>query len=145
MAKKKAWVDVDGLLTEVAGDCQFVVVVKPHTLIQFLYNISPRRFRNLNGIDETRIQTFWEGLRASSHGQIMFQEHRHLRGRSPASLRHTMPLVIHEDAAPFSKHRSVPALSVSCLLAIGPEIDINYVIAAGVKDNDFYCHPDDAS
>jgi hypothetical protein len=145
LAKTKHGVDVWGLITHVAGASQFRVIVKPHTLIQFLYSVSPRRFRNLNGIDATRIQAFWEGLRASSHGQVMFQEHRHLRGRSPASLRHTMPLVIHEDAAPFSKHRSVSVLSVSCLLAIGPEIDIKYVIAAGVKEDDYHCGPDDAS
>ena len=62
--------------------------------------------------------------------------HPHLRGRSPADLKHCLPLVIHEDAVPISKHQSAYVRSWSSILGMGKETDAKFMICSYVKGGD---------
>ena len=92
--------------------------VEPHKLLKFHLLDAPDRFVRHTGAEPDAVEQFWSSLLSSIVGQEMQQEHSFLRGRTPHSLRHTLPLVIHEDAAPFSKRCSVSVVSCSNILGM---------------------------
>ena len=81
------------------------------------------------GADPEDVEQFWSSLLSSTPGQEMQREHSFLRGRTPHSLRHTLPLVIHEDAAPYCKGHSVSVISCSSISGMGKELDVKFALA----------------
>ena len=89
------------------------------------------------GLDEQRLQLFWEGLFASHQGKHLRELHPHLKGKARFDLRHTAPLRLHEDAAPFAKTSSViNSISWSPIMGKGTELECKYLFCSHVKEND---------
>ena len=85
------------------------------------------------GCDTQACLRFWSGLKSSGLGRILFREHGLLRGSTPEQLARTIPLVIHEDAGPFSKSQSVSVLNYSSITGRGAEFDIKFVVSTFIK------------
>ena len=69
------------------------------------------------GADAVKIEKCWHSLFSTEAGKELQQLHPGLVGRSPHSLRHSIPCVLHEDAGPFTKRKSTNIISWSPLLA----------------------------
>ena len=96
-------------------------IVPPHIIFQQIVRRNRVRFKRHFGADENIIEQFWQGLFLSQDGRELRRLHPQLRNRDPYELRHHIPLILHEDAGPFSKRKSVdlvPSFVQSCLFLI---------------------------
>ena len=64
----------------------------------------------------------------------MAARHPSLRNKTAYDLRHSTPLILHEDAGPFSKRGSCNILQWGSLLGIGSDLDIRFPVFSHVVD-----------
>ena len=65
---------------------------------------------------------------------MLFDLHPHLRGRSLESLTHTIPLLIHQDAGPYTVTRkSADLVFYSSLLALGSDLETHFLAFSELK------------
>ena len=120
-------------LVEYIGGLHLRYIIRPHRLLYFLSQHFPEQTRTSFGCDTQACLRFWSGLKSSGPGRILFREHGLLRGSTPEQLARTIPLVIHEDAGPFSKSQSVSVLNYSSITGRGAEFDIKFVLGTFIK------------
>ena len=77
------------------------------------------------GCNPHSLENFWTHLRSSSAGREIFERHPHLQGHR--DLRHTIPIITHIDAGPYSKRRSVKLFQWGPLLCRGCDYETRFV------------------
>ena len=75
----------------------------------------------------TSLGWFWESLFSTEDGQEFKNCHPTLRLQQPEQLQASIPIVAHEDAAPYGKKRSVDVLQWGPLLARGSDMESRFV------------------
>ena len=70
---------------------------------------------------------FWRGLFDSLDGREFKDLHPSLQGKTPEQLNTTIPIVVHEDSAPYGKKRSVNVLQWGPLIVRGTDIESRFV------------------
>ena len=83
--------------------------------------------------DPAKLLDFWTGLHNSEEGRRLWHEHKQLRGKDPRDLTHTLPLVLHEDAGPYSKGHSMVEVSFSSLTGKGTDLQTKFLSFAHLK------------
>ena len=113
------------LITAVDDDVGcFNDVLLPSHLLQHMLR-EPTVFHRVTGASVTRLQACWSQLFSSVDGKELHRLHPLLRGRFPADLATSIPIVVHEDAGPFSKRKSCDIIDYSSVLGEGKEIETN--------------------
>ena len=125
--------DLDGLITKIGGDGQFAYCIQPHVVLPARCALHEQQFIKDMGAHPELVYKFWCGLGESPEGKELFSEHGNLRGKLPYDLRRRIPLVMHEDGAPYSKRCSIVIVNISSLLSMGLEEQIKIVCAAYTK------------
>ena len=69
----------------------------------------------------------WRGLFDSEDGREFQELHPGLKDRSPEDLQTTIPIVVHEDDAPYGKKRSLKCLQWGPLFINGNDIQSRFV------------------
>ena len=87
------------------------------------------------GADAIALFKFWDGLYTSVEGQKFWMEHPQLQHKTPIDLVHTLPLVVHEDAGPYSKTQSCVEVSFSSVLGKGIELQCKFLVFSYLKEN----------
>ena len=99
----------------------------PTDLIRLIHSQNRARFGQIFGADPPRLEQFWRSLFDSEDGREFKRLHPGLRDEDPEHLQTSIPLVIHEDAAPYGKKRSVNVLQWGPLLVNGSDIESRFV------------------
>ena len=105
------------VVTAVHGDPHVSHLLLPSSIMRWVHRNRRDLFVSHWGADAVKIEQFWLRLFSTEAGKELQQLHPGLVGRSPHSLRHSIPCVLHEDAGPFTKRKSTNIISWSPLLA----------------------------
>ena len=124
---------VSELVTPIVDPDSVIATIKPTSLLKFIFEKSPAAFELRLGANSDKCSRFWEGIYASTSGREMFDLHPCLQGKTPANLRHAVPVFLHEDAGPYSKARSANCISYSSILGIGREKETKMLFSSEVK------------
>ena len=84
--------------------------LRPTDLIRLIHTHNRAKFGQIFTADPVALKKCWRSLFASEDGREFQQLHPGLRNKSPEDLQTSIPIVIHEDAAPYGKKRSVNVL-----------------------------------
>ena len=94
-----------------AGDDDTVTHTLPPTaLIRLIHRPNRVKFGQIFGTDRAALKKFWQSLLSSDDGTEFQALHPDLKDKTPEDLETSMPIIIHEDAAPYSKRRGVNVL-----------------------------------
>ena len=85
--------------------------VPPSRYFSVIHKTSRASFETLLGANRDLLRKLWTDLFASADGQELRSLHPHLRGMEPEDLECVIPLVLFEDAAPYSKSKGYNAFS----------------------------------
>ena len=108
-------------------------VIRPHVLIQYYSSRYPKQIQTSFGVDPELLFKFWDGLWSRSGSEFLWQEHQHLRHKTPRELSCCIPASWFEDAGPYTKSASVQVVSLSSLMGIGSEIDCKLIMGVHLK------------
>ena len=89
------------------GDPAIHWIIAPHKMFNFLWSTFPDKFSRSLGLDPQQCFDCWSRLYSSDEGRRLWAEHPHLRDKTPADLRFTVPLTLFQDGGPFTKKRKV--------------------------------------
>ena len=106
----------------VAGGGSATQRIPPSMILKMLHSFNPDRFRAVFQAHPARLVWFWQELFASEEGRLSKENHHILRHMDPRDLHRTIPITLHEDAAPYSKSHSCDNVSWSPLLGSGSEL-----------------------
>ena len=106
-------------------------MVFPHELLFLLASEFEQEFTRRLGADQQKLQDFWERFSSSTPGAEHMQAHPHLAQHRDLS--HTIPLVLHLDAGPYSKKASTKILTFSSLLGVGKDIEQRFLCASWIS------------
>ena len=100
-----------------------------------LHDHYPNEFYHRLGADPGRLSNFWSQLAQTTLGAELIRNHSVLSSLSAHDLAHTIPIFLHDDAAPFTKKRSAYILQWGSAEphAHGSEIDCCFPIATWEK------------
>ena len=79
------------------------VLVKPSAIFGRLHATRRHHFNKVFGADKAKLESFWANLFSTPEGKELQSLHPHLHGRTPEALCTSIPAILHEDAAPYSK------------------------------------------
>ena len=88
------------------------------------------------GARKHKVASFWKDLFNSEQGAELKSLHPHLKDVDVSTLSTCIPIVIHEDAAPFTKNKSAATCSWYGLLGTGSEIQSKFIHHSFVKKTD---------
>ena len=100
--------------------------LRPTVLIGLIHSQSRRKFGQIFGADRATLRFVWRSLCASDDGSKFRDLHPTLRGKGPEQLQTSIPIIVHEDAAPYGKKRSVNVLQWDPLLVRGSDIESRF-------------------
>ena len=109
------------------GENTVTHTLPPTELIRLIHTHNRAKFGQVFSADPVALRKFWRSLFASEDGREFQQLHPGLRNKSPEDLQTSIPIVIHEDAAPYGKKRSVHVFQWPPLLINGSDIESRYV------------------
>jgi len=109
-------------ITAVPDSCLSEVLL-PKDVFKWMQQSNPVKFKHHLGANNGGVQTFWEGLLASPTGPDFWLTHPWLNGRTPSDLKYHVPLVLHDDAGPISKHTSAFVRNWFSILGKGGETE----------------------
>lgn len=108
-------------ITDLTGPC-FSHCVLPSTVIKLIAR-NPAEFRLRLAPSKEKIHEFWQHFFSTDDGQHYKALHPHLRNKTVAELSTRFPVVVHEDAGPFTKLKSMDVVSWSSLHGRGTELE----------------------
>ena len=108
-------------------------VVHPSVVFGWLHKQNREQFRVTFGANKEKLRKFWTTLFSTPDGRELKAAHPYLRDRDPGTLETTFPIVLHEDAGPYSKRHSCLITSWSSLLGTGTELECKMVHHTQVK------------
>ena len=91
----------------VNGEDTVTHTLPPTEVIRLIHSHNRLKFGQIFSADTVRLKEFWRSLFSSDDGREFKQLHPVFRNVSPEDLQSSIPIVIHEDAAPYGKKRSV--------------------------------------
>ena len=94
--------------------------LRPTDLIRLVHSHNRRNFGQIFGADRATIKEFWGALFASDDGRKFQGLHPTSWAKDPEQLQTSIPIIVHEDAPPYGKKRSVNVLQWGCLLYTSP-------------------------
>ena len=109
------------------GDNTVTHTLPPTDLIRLIHSHNRTKFGQIFTADPVFLEGFWRDLFDSEDGRDFQQLHPGLRNRTPEDLRTSIPTVIHEDAAPYGKKRSVNVLQWGPLFVNGSDIESRFI------------------
>ena len=124
---------VHDLVHNIINHDSVIACIKPTALLKLIFERSPSAFRKGLGADSDLCYKFWCGIYASAKGREFFELHPGLRGKTPADLKYTVPMGLHEDAGPYAKRRSANCVSYSGILGVGRDVETKLLYATEVK------------
>ena len=102
--------------------------LRPTDLIRLIHSRNRRKFGLIFGAGRANLASFWESVFSTGDGQeINKKNHPTLRLKQPEQLQASIPIVVHEDAAPYQKKRSVNVLQWGPLFYHGSDIESRFV------------------
>jgi hypothetical protein len=105
----------------------------------------PHEFKKRLGANRVKLRSFWADFLERPANADIKRNHPVLAGKTLDELEVIIPIVLHTDAAPFTKVASCNCVSVSGLLGAGDEKLTKYLVCSHVKDKDedpsrIWCH-----
>ena len=91
-------------------------MIYPHDLFAMIFKRYRSAFNIHLGAEEAKLESFWTGFLNTEYGRVATTQLDTLRGKTPADLNHTIPLIIHGDACPVTHKRSAMFTQWSSLL-----------------------------
>ena len=122
-----------GIISAIEGSSS-THFIRPTDLIRCFQQHYPQAFKLRLGACADSVASFWRIFFRSEKRRAWAEEHRYLRGRSAHSLRNAIPVVVHQDAGPYSKAKSADCICCSSLLAEGSEKITKFLLATCVAD-----------
>ena len=101
--------------------------LRPTDLIRLIHRQNRSKFGQIFGAIQSSIRDFWASLFASDDGREFKNLHPTLRNKDPEQLQTSIPIVAHEDAAPYGKKRSVNVLQWGPLIVRSNDIESRFV------------------
>ena len=92
-------------------------------MVRLIHSQNRAKFGQIFGADQATLKRFWETLFTSDEGREFKNLHPTLRLKQPEQLHTSIPIVVHEDAAPYGKKRSVLVLQWGPLLVRGSDLE----------------------
>jgi len=108
-------------------------VILPADWLKWVSSTTKHKFVQKMGAEEGGLESWWQSLKDTKDGAELWSSHTHLRTKTPADLKYHLPVVLHEDAVPISKHQSAYVRSWSSILGMGKETDTKYMICSYLK------------
>ena len=99
----------------------------PTEVIRMIHSNNRRKFGTIFGADKMQLEQFWSGLFDSDDGKEFQKLHPTLKDKTANQLQTSIPFIVHEDAAPYGKKRSVNVLQWGPLLTKGSDIESRFV------------------
>ena len=109
-------------------------LIKPSSIIRMLARQDLAKFEQCMGAVEDNLVSFWHGYFSSGEGREYCAVHCKLSGYSADSLSRTIPLLLHQDAGPFSKTKSCMILDWKPLQGGGIFSDNIYPVFSYLKE-----------
>lgn len=97
----------------------FTDMLLPSTWIHLLHKYHRYQFGMRIGAERTKLRRFWRDFLAEPANAEVARGHPAVRGLTLGELAVVVPLVVHTDAAPFTKTQSVSCISFGGLLSLG--------------------------
>lgn len=110
--------------------------IKPTSLIRMIQEHYPREFELRFGAEPRKVRSFWNMFFISDTRADWASQHPFLKGRKPADLERTLPLVVHQDGGPCSKVRSADCISFGSMLGEGSEKITKFLLSTCLDDPD---------
>lgn len=107
-------------------------VILPSSWIRLLCESYPHEFKQRLGADSAILERFWLRF-LNRYTKSQLGEHRFLRDKSSHELKHTIPITVHEDAAPVTKDKGSNCTSFSSILGQGDAKVIVFLCCSSVK------------
>ena len=82
----------------------------PAVVIRLMHRHNRAKFGRIFGTDRAALKKFWQSLLSSDDGTEFQDLHPDLKANAPEDLETSVPIIIHEDAAPYSKRKGVNVL-----------------------------------
>ena len=77
----------------------------PTDLIRLMHWHNRVKFGRIFGTNRVALYNVWRSLLSNDDGREFQQLHPDLTEKAPDDLKTSVPIIIHEDAAPFSKRK----------------------------------------
>ena len=78
--------------------------LRPTDLVRLIQSQKRRKLGQIFGANRETLKWFWESLLASDDGREFKNLHPTLRAKDPEQLQTSIPIIVHEDAAPYGKN-----------------------------------------
>ena len=91
--------------------------ILPSTYLNAVFTINRTDFTKVFCADTDKLMDFRTKLFSSPEGREMKAQHPHLHRVTVADLAHTIPVVVHEDGAPYTKKSSCNTAFVAPLIS----------------------------
>ena len=101
--------------------------VAPSDVFSLVHKHNRHKFTFIFGAEKDRLRKFWTGLFASDEGAELRNLHPMLQGRSVEQLCSAIPVVVHEDAAPYTKRSSCSVVTWGSILCKGTDIQVKFL------------------
>ena len=75
----------------------------PTNVVKLFHKNSRLKFHQIFGANKTTLKEFWSGLFRTEEGKKFKDLHPTLKEKEPEQLQTSIPIIVHEDAAPYSK------------------------------------------
>ena len=85
------------------GEDTITHLIRPTELIRLIHSHNRRKLGQIFNADKAALKQFWTSLFASEDGREFKHLHPTLRDKSPEQLCTSIPIVVHEYAAPYRK------------------------------------------
>ena len=105
-----------GLVTKLPSGGCVSHIIYPHLLFAFLAEHYSREFELYMAAESAGLSVFWRNFLTTDYGARLRSRHVVLRDLDITDLAWCIPLVLHGDAAPYSKKRSALFVQWGALL-----------------------------
>ena len=110
--------------------------VVPTRYLERISRHYPEQFRSIWGACPEELRDFWMGWFSGPTRRHISENHPYLSGQNHNSLCRTLPIVVFEDAGPYSKMLSCDTICFGSLAGHGPEKTTRVLLATAVKSKD---------
>ena len=108
------------------GERTITHLLRPTDLFRLIHSRNRHKFGQIFGASRTALKSFWTSLFASEDGREFKALHPSLRAKDPEQLQTSIPIVVHEDAAPYGKKRSVNVVQWGPLIVKSSDIESRF-------------------
>ena len=99
----------------------------PTNVIRLIHSYNRRKFAHIFGANKTKLKSFWSGLFRTNEGKHFKALHPILKDKGLEELQTYIPIIVHEDAAPYGKKRSVNVVQWGPLEVHGSDMESRFV------------------